>query len=270
MSTLHTGTTHVLCLGDSHTRAQVGADYIGMLKKRTTGRPYVFTNAGVNGDLAYNLLQRLDSVIEQQPDVVTVLIGTNDANAALSPKNTRMMTKMKKLPVTPTIDWYRENLATIASRLSGETDARVALLSLPVLGQEVDSEPVRRAGEYSAVIKETAAAYGVSYLPLYERQLQHLRTCGHSPGIAFRDGRALSSRAAMQHFLLGRSFDSIARRRGLELTTDFIHQNSRGAEMIADLTEDFLRIGTEQTRSTETANRPARAPGRRGRRLQSS
>lgn len=240
LNTRTTHTTHVACLGDSHTRAQVGVDYIKMLKERTAESPYVFTNAGVNGDLAHNLLLRLDSVIEQQPDAITVLIGTNDANASLSEKNTRMMTRMKKLPVRPTIEWYRESLGAIAARLSEETDARVALLSLPVLGQEPDSEPVRRAGEYSEVVKETAAAYGVSYLPLYESQLQHLRSSGHTPGISFRDGRTLSSRAAMQHFVLGRSFDGISRRRGLELTTDFIHQNSRGAAMIAAVIEEFL------------------------------
>lgn len=211
-----------------------------------TSRARATSDAGVNGDLAYNVLLRLDSVIEQQPDVVTVLIGTNDANTSLSEKNTRMMTKMKKLPVRPTIERYRENLAAITARLSKETDARVALLSLPALGQEPDSEPVRRAGEYSEVVKATAAAYDVAYLPLYERQLQHLRTGGHTPGIAFQDGQTLSSRAAMQHFMLGRSFDSISRRRGLELTTDFIHQNSRGAAMIASAINDFLNAGAAQ------------------------
>ncbi|MFJ3877106.1 SGNH/GDSL hydrolase family protein [Streptomyces sp. NPDC090077] len=243
MNTVNTRTTHVVCVGDSHTRAQVGVDYVRMLEEHAAGHPHRFTNAGVNGDLAHNVLLRLDSVIEQQPDVVTVLIGTNDANASLSEKNIRMMTRMKKLPVRPTIEWYRENLAAIAARLSEETDARIALLSLPVLGQEPDSEPVRRAGEYSQVVKETAAAYGVTYLPLYERQIRHLRTVDHTPGIAFRDGRTLSSRAAMQHFLLGRSFDSISRRRGLELTTDFIHQNSRGAAMIAAVINEFLSAG---------------------------
>jgi lysophospholipase L1-like esterase len=240
MGTLNTRTIHVVCLGDSLTRAQVSVDYLKMLKDRAAGRGFTFTGAGVNGDLAYNALQRLDSVIEQQPAVVTVLIGTNDANASLSEKNIRMMTKMKKLPVRPTIDWYRENLTAIAERLVKETDARVALLSLPVLGQELGSEPVRRAGEYSEVVKETAAASGAAYLPLYERQVEHLRTGGHTPGITFQDGRPLSSRAAMQHFMLRRSFDSISRRRGLELTTDFIHQNSRGAAMIADVIENFL------------------------------
>jgi lysophospholipase L1-like esterase len=240
MSTLHTRTTHVVCLGDSLTRAQVSVDYIKMLKDRTTGRGFTFTCAGVNGDLAYNALQRLDSVIEQRPDVIILQIGTSDANASVSEKNIRMFMKMKKLAVRPTIDWYRENLTAIAERLAKETDARVALLSLPVLGQELGSEPVRRAGEYSEVVKETAAASGAAYLPLYERQVEHLRTGGHTPGIAFQDGRTLSSRAAIQHFMLRRSFDSISRRRGLELTTDFVHQNTRGAAMIADVIEDFL------------------------------
>ncbi|MGY0062137.1 SGNH/GDSL hydrolase family protein [Streptomyces sp. LZ34] len=241
MTTQHTGTTQVVCLGDSLTSAQVSVDYIQILKERTAGQPYAFTNAGANGDLAYNALQRLDPVVAQRPDVVIVLIGTNDANASLSEKNLRMYTRMKKLPTRPTIDWYRQNLTTIAHRLTEETHARVALASLPALGQEPGSAPMLRAGEFSEVVRETAAACGTAYLPLHERQAGHLRAGGHTPRIAFRDGRALSSRAAMQHFMLGRSFDSIARRRGLELTTDFIHQNSRGAAMIADVIEEFLR-----------------------------
>lgn len=243
------GTTHIVCLGDSITRAQVSVDYLKLLEARTAGHLHRFTNAGVNGDLAYNALQRLDSVIEQQPDVITVLIGTNDANASLSEKNIRMMTKMKNLPVRPTIDWYRQNLVAIAERLTKETDARIALLSPPVLGQEPQSRPVLRAGEYSEVVKDVAAAYGTSYLPLYEKQIDHLRTVGHPPGIAFRDGKTLSSRAAMQHFILRRSFDRISQRRGLELTTDFVHQNSRGAAMIAAVIEEFL---TESSKSSAT------------------
>jgi lysophospholipase L1-like esterase len=231
---------HVVCFGDSLTRGQVSADYLTMLESRTTGGHFTFTNAGVNGDLAYNALQRIDPVIEQQPEFVTVLLGTNDANASLSEKNIRMMTRMKKLTTRPTIDWYRENLTAIAKRLTTETSAKVALLSLPVLGQELGSESVLRSAQYSAVVKEIAESCDVTYLPLNETQTAHLRAGGHTPGIAFRDGRALSARAATQHFVLGRSFDSISRRRGLELTTDMIHQNTRGATIIADLIAEFL------------------------------
>jgi lysophospholipase L1-like esterase len=229
---------HVVCLGDSITRGQVSAHYVTMLEARTAGGLFTFTNAGVNGDLAYNALQRLDSVIELRPDVVTVLIGTNDANASLTEKNIRMMTRMKNLPTRPTIDWYRENLTAIVRRLTKET--RVVLLSLPVLGEELGSESVRRSARYSAVVKEIAEAHDLTYLPLNERQTAHLRAAGHKPGLTFRDGRALSARAATQHFVLRRSLDSISRSRGLELTTDLIHQNTRGATIIADLIAEFL------------------------------
>jgi lysophospholipase L1-like esterase len=96
---------HVACVGDSLTVGQVSVDYVKMLAARDLGRFVRFTNAGVNGDLAFNVLRRLDSVIDLQPDAITVLIGTNDANASLSDKNIRMMTRIKKLPRRPTIEW---------------------------------------------------------------------------------------------------------------------------------------------------------------------
>jgi lysophospholipase L1-like esterase len=232
---------HVVCLGDSLTSGQVSVDYVKMLAARHNGGHARFTNAGVNGDLAYNVLQRLDSVIDPQPDVVSVLIGTNDANASLSEKNVRMMTRMKKLPTRPTIGWYRENLTAIVDRLTAETSARIALLSLPALGEELGSPSVQRSTDYSAVVKEIADAHNVTYLALNELQLAHLTAGASTPGIQFRDGRLLSASAATQHFVLRRSFDSISRSRGLQLTTDLIHQNTRGATMIADLIDEFLQ-----------------------------
>ena len=110
-----TTSTQVVALGDSITRAQVSADYVNMLQERTAGRRFEFTNADVNGELAYNVLGRLNAIVARQPDVVTVLVGTNDANASLSEKNIRMFMRMKKLPVRPTIGWYRENLTAISS-----------------------------------------------------------------------------------------------------------------------------------------------------------
>jgi lysophospholipase L1-like esterase len=231
---------HVVCVGDSLTRGQVSVDYVTMLAARDIGRSVRFTNAGVNGDLAFNVLERLGSVIEMRPDAVTVLIGTNDANASLSEKNIRMMTRMKRLPRRPTSDWFHDNLTRIVEQLTKETSARLALLSIPVLGEELGSESVRRSADYSAVIKEVAEAHDVAYLPLHERQLAHLTAGGFTPGIGFRDGRILSATAAIQHFVLRRSFDSISARRGLQLTTDLIHQNTRGATMIADHIEHFL------------------------------
>ncbi|HZA11469.1 SGNH/GDSL hydrolase family protein [Mycobacterium sp.] len=231
---------HVVCLGDSITRGQVSVDYVTLLARRTFAGPYVFTNAGANGDLAENALQRLDSVIDLRPDLVTVLIGTNDANASMSERNIARFTRMKKLTARPTIEGYRDNVTAIIDRLTRETSARIGLLSLPVLGEELGSESVQRSQQYSAVLKQIAETRGIAYLPLNERQIAHLQAGGFAPGIRYSDGLALSAGAAIQHFILRRSLDDISRRRGLQLTTDLLHQNTRGATMIADLIEEFV------------------------------
>ncbi|TCM36981.1 hypothetical protein EV648_12157 [Kribbella sp. VKM Ac-2568] len=66
------------------------------------------------------------------------------------------MTRTKRLPTRPTIEWYRDNLVEIARRLSQERSARIALLSLPVIREDLDSEPVRRSARYSAMVGEVA------------------------------------------------------------------------------------------------------------------
>jgi lysophospholipase L1-like esterase len=228
----------VVCVGDSNTRGQAAVDYVELLRRRFRSRPFEFVNRGVNFDLAANVLARLDRVIADEPDVVTVLIGTNDANATLSDENRRVITMVKR-PARLTIDGYREDLTGIVQRLKQHTRARIGLLSLPALGEEPDSPANRRAAEYSAVVEGVAAAAGAAYLPLHERQIAHLRSLPGPPGTAYRSGYFLASTASLQHFLLRRSLDAIAARRGLSLTTDTLHQNSRGAGMIADLIEEF-------------------------------
>jgi lysophospholipase L1-like esterase len=230
----------VVCLGDSITRGQLSADYVTMLSNRDSLAPSVFTNAGVNGDLTENVLRRLDTVINLQPDLVTVLIGSNDANASMSEKNSRRAARMNKLTARPAIEGFGDNVAAIVDRLAAESSARIGLFSLPVLGEDISSESVRRSRRFSEVLKQIAENRGIAYLPLNERQMAYLTEGGFSPGTHYRDGVGLLAGGAFQHFVLRRPLDEISRRRGLELTTDLLHQNTRGAAMIADLVEEFV------------------------------
>jgi lysophospholipase L1-like esterase len=233
-------TRRVVCLGDSITRGQLSVDYVAMLSERKSLADFTFVNAGVNGELAENVLRRLDEVIDLAPDVVTVLIGSNDVNVSMSEKSARRAMRMNKLSARPTIEGFADNLAAIVDRLAAETSTRIGLFSPPVLGEEVGSESVRRSQRYSEVVRQTAEKRGVTYLPLNERQVARLIEGGFRPGTAYRDGVGLMVGGAFQHFVLRRRLDEISRRRGLELTTDLLHQNTRGAAMIADLAEEFL------------------------------
>lgn len=215
-------------------------DYVELLRTRRHPMPAVFVNAGVNYDLAHSVRKRLDGVVAHRPDVVCVLVGTNDANATLGASNRWLVTLLKRPPGRPTAQRFRADLTAIASELTRRTDARIGLLSLPVIGEDLGSTPLRRATEYSAIVREVAAATEVGYLPLHERQVDYLRTLDRQPGTPYRAGLGLSSRASIQHFMLRRTFDDISDRRGLSLTTDTLHQNTQGATLIADVISEFL------------------------------
>jgi lysophospholipase L1-like esterase len=227
--------TRLSCLGDSITRAQVSVDYLDMLSRRHEPGELSLSRFGVNGDFAYNLLQRLDQVFATPSNVITVLIGTNDARASLAGYPMDRAMKRKQLPRRPDGAWFQDCLVAVVERLRAETDATVGLLSLPVLGQDLTAPGAKASEAYSRMIAEVAAAHGLAYLPLHERQVEEIRRTGAAP-IPYREARhpAFNS-TVFQRFVLRRSLDAISRSRDLLLTTDFVHQNSRGAALIAEV-----------------------------------
>ena len=113
----------VVCIGDSITAGMVNPNYVDLLAQHVSGQSYAFINAGINGDLVFNVLQRCDQIIQCQPDFISILIGTNDVNASLSEKNIRRFMKDKKLPCRPTHPWFREMYSALLQKLQTETHA---------------------------------------------------------------------------------------------------------------------------------------------------
>ena len=52
----------VVCCGDSITHGRIGYDWVSELAAGDKSK--LFINAGINGDLAWNLFQRLDEIIK--------------------------------------------------------------------------------------------------------------------------------------------------------------------------------------------------------------
>ncbi len=234
----------VVCFGASLTAGTVSFDYLELLETRVTLRKFRFVNHGVNGDLAWNGLQRLDEVIAEKPAYVSILIGTNDANARLSERNRLRYVEFNRLPQEPTLEWYEATLREIVARLQKETSARLALMSLAPIGEDFEHEAMRVMADYNDAIRRVAADAKLPCLPLNERMLAYLREheadrAGLPPRLAYRDGLHNVGTAVALH-AQGLSWDEISRRNGLLLTTDTLHLNSVGAGMIADLIEAWL------------------------------
>lgn len=236
----------VVCLGASMVHGRVGVNFIDLLAARFPD--YRFVNAGYNGDTALHVLRRLEPVIDCQPDAIAILVGTNDAIGTIDTESWRRYRGEKRLTQPPSLDRYRVTMQDIVRQLKQRTKARVGLCALPVLGEDLGSLANQRIGEFNAAIREVATQEGVSYLPVFEREVEllaeHQRT-SHNPGKVFtgvfREYGQIMFLASLQHYLIGRSFDDVSRRNGMLLKTDLIHGNSRESGIVADEIEAFLK-----------------------------
>jgi len=229
----------IVCLGDSITRGLVSANYVHLLERRLDVSSACFINAGVNNDLTYNMLQRIDSVIDAKPDVITILAGTNDVIASLGPDKAAFFAAAKRLPRYPALEWAWHNLLEIIRLLKIHTHARIGLLSIPLLGENPLTLPARRVQKYNIGLKHIAHSEQVHYLPLYEALLQALKDAGIVVGKAYTGSTLRTLEFAFRR-LFGEDYDEFSVRRGFTLTVDGVHLNNAGARVTADLIERFL------------------------------
>ncbi|MGX7671317.1 SGNH/GDSL hydrolase family protein [Plantactinospora sp. DSM 117369] len=212
----------VVAAGASMTQGTLGADWVGGLRARPEHRAYEFVNAGVNGSTSADLRQRVDTdIVACNPTAVTILIGTNDVRDGVP------------------LERYRDNLGAIVDRVKSRTTARIALMSLPPLGEDLTSELNQRLSGYNISIKEIATRAQVDYLPVHERMVGLLRQRGGDP-TPYDFSFVLAFWAATQHYLLGQSWDEVARNGERELLVDHIHLSDRGGAVVTDLAARWL------------------------------
>ncbi|MGV9926892.1 SGNH/GDSL hydrolase family protein [Nocardia rhamnosiphila] len=220
----------VVAAGASMTRGTLGADWVGALRESAEFGGHRIVNAGVNGNTSADLRDRLDTdVLACRPDAVIVLVGTNDVRGDIG------------------LDTYRDNLTAIVDRIAAAGTARVALMSLPPLGEDPGDEINRRLAGYNRVIAETATRTGSDYLPLHERIAGLVRQHG-DPSARYDFGFTLAFTAAAQHYLFGRSWDQVAHSRGSDLFVDSIHLSDRSGAEVVDLTGDWLATALRRPR----------------------
>ncbi len=239
----------VVCIGDSITHGNASCNYVDMLAKKLGGRGFDFVNAGINSELAYNVLQRLDEIIECDPDFVTIMIGTNDSNKSLNDANAKKAIKQMRLPQRPTAEWYRSNLFEICKALKEKTNARVAILSIPTITEDLDHPAFRHSVPFVDIVRDVAEKEDITYLPLRERMEAFAKEHPSSTRHSFEQRNFLGNISFARHFFLKTSWNDIGASNGFNLLTDFVHLNCRGAEMVADLVEGFLTGKPEMGRA---------------------
>mgnify|MGYP000235853863 CR=1 FL=1 len=230
-------TQTVVLLGDSITRGQVSASYIGPLRRKLRSADFQFINHGVNNDTTYNLLRRIHHVEFLNPDFVTILIGTNDMIAARSDASAAFYMLNKGIPQRPTLEWSVANVRQIVRRLKKRTFAQIALLSIPMLGEDLTTQENENVRAYNRALSEIAQTEDIHFLPIYDRLAAALDGFNGRP---FQPSAPLTAEFLARRLLYSEDFNTFSQRKGYRLLIDGVHLNRRGAEIVANEIAAFL------------------------------
>jgi len=229
----------VACLGDSHTHGRVGADWVTKLRMKMGMEGWLFINAGHNGDVAWNLGQRLQPVIACDPDYAVILIGSNDVMAACHPDDAAEYVRGGGLPTTPNISWYEEQLREIVQRIKEGTSAEIVLCTIPPLGEGKQADVAGVLAAHNAVVGMIGRSEKLEVLPVHRKLAAEIRDGGpaYRPG----DRRRPMLLAAFRRYFQGKTWDEAGAQGGYSLLTDGIHLGERAGGMIAAMVERHLR-----------------------------
>ena len=232
----------LVCAGDSLTHGNMSYDWIKDLSAQLPD--YQVFNAGVNADLSYTLLNRLDDIIAMKPHHINVLIGGNDIMAQSRPlKKSDRYISFNKIAwgTQPSIQSYEENLYQIISRLKKETTALISLMSIAPIGEDLSHPIYKTVESYNKIVKKVADTEGVAYLPLHEKLDTFLLNNQAKSHIPFEKTGDYTIKSAYLHILLGWDWDKITQHHKHLLTFDNLHFNSKGGYIIKDLLLEHLK-----------------------------
>ena len=230
----------LVCFGDSNTHGNVSYNWVNDLSSQLTD--YQVFNAGINSDLTYTLLKRIDDVIACKPNFITILIGTNDVNSTMGKimeKRYQNLGRVSK-DVSPNFKDFKENYIEIIRQLKAKTQAKIAVMSLPVLGEDLAHEANQKADKYSEFVKQLATDEQLIYLPVREKQKDFLQKNPQPLKHTFEEAYKLLNFSVINYYLLGKNWDEISTKHGFQLTPDNIHQNSIAGGIIRDLVKDAI------------------------------
>jgi lysophospholipase L1-like esterase len=224
----------LISIGDSITHGRVGANYVDKLEQNL-GSSYEIVNAGINGNLVWNVNQRLQSILDCKPNVLTILIGTNDANATLSEENNKFYIKNQKLPQPPTIDWFKENLYQLVKECKrSNPEIKIFLCSIPTIGEDKNSKEFQHSVRFSEILKEVAKESEVNYVPINELMRKRLQNYDLKPKFPHEKNQKKIFIAIFKKYFLRQSWNKIAKNSGFVYHIDNLHLNDEGATIISD------------------------------------
>ena len=230
----------VACIGDSLTHGNVGQSWVDYL--RLEFKDTIFLNEGINANTSWQVLQRLEPILECKPDVIILMIGTNDALGSFDVNSGLRYKRNNKLPEVPTFDKYKEYLPKIIERLS--VSSKVAICTLPPIGENKESKVNQHVNQFNDFIKIVAKQKNIHLLQVSDSLWSDIDSRTYPLEIDYNPKSIPLLRrifgGIFHHYLFKKSWNDIAESKGQWILFDQIHLNERGANIVFNLVKSFI------------------------------
>lgn len=230
----------VACIGDSLTHGNVGQSWVDYL--RLEFKDTIFLNEGINANTSWQVLQRLEPILECKPDVIILMIGTNDALGSFDVNSGLRYKRNNKLPEVPTFDKYKEYLPKIIDKLS--VSSKVAICTLPPIGENKESKVNQHVNQFNDFIKIVAKEKNINLLQVSDSLWSDIDSRTYPSEIDYNPKSIPLLRrifgGIFHHYLFKKSWNDIAESKGQWILFDQIHLNERGANIVFNLVKSFI------------------------------
>jgi lysophospholipase L1-like esterase len=221
-------------LGDSITTGKPGVNFVDPFKDKFP--QHEFLNYGKGGDTVTSLLERLQQMrIPQDIDVMILMIGINDVYVKTAWWQPLVKRQMKQT-WTKNASEFKAGYEALLDFILPLT-THLLVLSPTVVGEKVHNRFNRRLEQYSELIPGLCSNPKITYFDLHERfkdMLDNQRTAVYIQRSILRLKKDLDT------LLTSEEVDDRSDARGLMLTLDGVHLNSKGASVVHQVMEEYL------------------------------
>ena len=230
----------IACIGDSLTHGNVGQSWVDYLRKEFPND--TFLNEGINGNTVWQVLQRLKPILDCKPDIVIIMIGTNDALGSFDKSSGLRYMRNNNLPEPPTFTKYNEHLDELIERLNEVP--QIGICTIPPVGENKDSLINNHVKTFNDSIKSTANQKNLEVIQVSELLWSDISDRTYNLMKEY-DSNAIPLLRRIfggifHHYLFKKSWNDIAKAKGQWILFDQIHLNERGAEIVFKLVKNFI------------------------------